>query len=300
MISPTDGTITSWRVNGSVAGMGTIQLRVIRPAAGGLFTGAGTSALATALNGTTPNATNLPIQAGDGVGIELTAGPGAGEGRVEVFDSPGASFNQWFPTGLGDGATLSPTSTVNDSVLKFNATVELLAPVITGVAPASGSIAGGDVVTITGQHLATATAVTFGAVPAASIQSASNSQIVAIAPPQGVGTVDIQVSTAAGSNVQLPTGQYTYIVPDTTAPKTGIDRGPSKKTTRHRVKFRFSSNEEDATFECKLDRSLFKPCTSPKRVRVGLGKHLFKVEAVDPAGNVDSTPVAFRWRVVKR
>lgn len=85
---------------------------------------------------------------------------------------------------------------------------------------------------------------------------------------------------------------------DVTSPKTRFGGEPNKKTRRRRTKFTFFSNETGSTFICKLDHNSFKPCASPKRFRVGVGRHRFAVKSVDPAGNIDTTPAVYRWRVV--
>lgn len=84
---------------------------------------------------------------------------------------------------------------------------------------------------------------------------------------------------------------------DTVAPNTTFTRKPGKQITGKRAKFAFSS-EAGAHFQCRLDRGAWKACTSPKRVRVKVGKHRFSVRAVDLAGNVDPTPVVHRFRRV--
>lgn len=64
------------------------------------------------------------------------------------------------------------------------------------------------------------------------------------------------------------------------------------------ARFAFTSNEVGSTFQCSLDRAPFKPCKSPKKYRLSrAGRHLFRVRAVDPAGNVDRTPVRRRFEV---
>ena len=68
----------------------------------------------------------------------------------------------------------------------------------------------------------------------------------------------------------------------------------STKTT-----FGFSSNDDEATFECKFDGGTFERCTSPKEYP-GLSEgssHTFEVRAVDPAGNTDTTPASRTWTV---
>ncbi len=54
-----------------------------------------------------------------------------------------------------------------------------------------------------------------------------------------------------------------------------------------------------ATFECKLDKGAFAPCTSPKTYKVKPGKHTFSVEAVAAAGT-DATPATFSFKVKKK
>jgi Bacterial Ig-like domain/RTX calcium-binding nonapeptide repeat (4 copies)/Haemolysin-type calcium binding protein related domain len=68
----------------------------------------------------------------------------------------------------------------------------------------------------------------------------------------------------------------------------------STKTT-----FRFTSNDGEATFECRLDYGTFDDCASPKEYP-GLiegSTHAFEVRAVDPAGTPDPTPARRTWTV---
>lgn len=75
--------------------------------------------------------------------------------------------------------------------------------------------------------------------------------------------------------------------PDTTAPTVKITKGPKAKSTSTTAKFKFKANEAGSTFQCKLDKSKFKKCSSPKTYKkLKPGKHVFKVRATDKAGNV--------------
>jgi Bacterial Ig-like domain/WD40-like Beta Propeller Repeat len=68
----------------------------------------------------------------------------------------------------------------------------------------------------------------------------------------------------------------------------------STKTT-----FGFSSNDDGATFECKLDDGVFESCTSPKEYP-GLAEgssHTIEVRAIGPDGNADPTPARRTWTV---
>jgi len=87
---------------------------------------------------------------------------------------------------------------------------------------------------------------------------------------------------------------------DTAAPRTKITKGPRGEVDSETVKFRFKSSEPGSTFECKLDRSKFKRCTSPKKLRnLDDGRHKFAVRATDAAGNRDPTPKKRRFEVVE-
>jgi len=82
---------------------------------------------------------------------------------------------------------------------------------------------------------------------------------------------------------------------DITPPETVIS---AKKIKGNTAKFRFTSNEPGSTFQCKLDKRKFKPCSSPKRYKkLSDGKHKFKVRAVDAAGNVDATPSRKKFKI---
>lgn len=75
--------------------------------------------------------------------------------------------------------------------------------------------------------------------------------------------------------------------PDTIAPKATITKAPKAKSTSTTAKIKFKSNEGGSKFQCKLDKGKFKSCKSPKTYKkLKVGKHVFKVRAIDKAGNV--------------
>ncbi len=85
----------------------------------------------------------------------------------------------------------------------------LFLPNIAGVAPSSGSTAGGTSVVITGTALSGATEVDFGGVPATYVVNADN-QITAVSPAEPAGTVDIVVWTANGSSPTSSSDKFTF------------------------------------------------------------------------------------------
>lgn len=91
---------------------------------------------------------------------------------------------------------------------------------------------------------------------------------------------------------------------DTKPPQTKLGAHPkplvlTRKNWRQ-VAFRFASSERGSSFRCKLDRKPYRPCRSPRAYRVKVGRHAFRVFAIDAAGNRDRTPVVFRFRISRR
>ena len=122
--SPVNGTVIRWRLRGvSPSGMtNTFTFRVLRPAGGGMFTGAGTSAPQTLFNGfddlTRTFDTSLPIHVGDQIGLGATNGAGTPTSGVA-----GDSFENF--TDFADGGPSgSPLATFPNSEVLFNADVE--------------------------------------------------------------------------------------------------------------------------------------------------------------------------------
>jgi hypothetical protein len=84
---------------------------------------------------------------------------------------------------------------------------------------------------------------------------------------------------------------------DCVAPSVKIDKGPKKKTKKPKAKFKFSSDDATATFECSVDGKKFSACASPLKVK-GLrkGKHTFEVRAIDKNKNA-SDEASYGWKV---
>jgi hypothetical protein len=83
---------------------------------------------------------------------------------------------------------------------------------------------------------------------------------------------------------------------DTNPPQTTITKQPDKRTEKAKAKLKFQSSEPGSDFMCKLDKGVYKPCSSPYKKRVDLGKHKFKVFAVDQAGNEDPSPAKAKFK----
>jgi hypothetical protein len=88
-----------------------------------------------------------------------------------------------------------------------------LTPQVTGVSPASGFTAGGDVVTITGFNFsggAGLTQVFFGALPAPAFTIGDDNTITVTTPPNDPGTLDVTVVSPYGTSGIVAADQFTY------------------------------------------------------------------------------------------
>jgi hypothetical protein len=129
--SPSDGTIVRWRIVGATGG--PFYLRVLTPAGGTSYTGAGTGppqVPADNATGTTESfPASLPIRAGQIVGFDQT-------GTMDTFSLvtvAGATYTDWNPP-LADGSTLPYTNPYGAGAeLAFNADVRYcVAPALAG------------------------------------------------------------------------------------------------------------------------------------------------------------------------
>ena len=89
-------------------------------------------------------------------------------------------------------------------------------PAITSLVPATGPMAGGTTVTITGTGFTGATAVMFGALPATSFTVDSGTSITATSPAGGSTvalTIGVIVTTPAGTSAPTAADHYAYAAP---------------------------------------------------------------------------------------
>jgi hypothetical protein len=94
-----------------------------------------------------------------------------------------------------------------------------------------------------------------------------------------------------------PPTTYTWTV-DTTPPETAIASGPPAASSSASATFTFTSSEPGSTFVCTLDAGGISPCASPQTYSgLGDGAHTFGVQAVDAAGNADTTAASYSWQI---
>ena len=119
------------------------------------------------------------------------------------------------------------------------------------------------------------------------------------ASPLADGSYSFRVrATDQAGNSSVATRPFSVQTPKpVSAPETTITKGP-KKTRKTRPKFKFSSTDPNATFQCKLDKSQFAACASPfKTPNLRPGKHRLKVRAVGEGGT-DASPAVRKFRVL--
>jgi glucosylceramidase len=117
--------------------------------------------------------------------------------------SPPATTASPPPTTPSQPATTTTTST----------SATLPPPSVSAVSPSSGPTAGGTSVRITGSGLTGTSAVRFGAQTAGSFTVDGDGQITASSPGAAAGTVDVTVTTPAGTSATSAADRYTYQAP---------------------------------------------------------------------------------------
>ena len=109
---------------------------------------------------------------------------------------------------LGVASALLTTATV----LLAASPASAAGPTVTAIAPVSGPIAGGTMVTITGTGFASPATVQFGAVAATSITVVNATTITAVSPAVAApATVDVTVTVASVQSTPVVADQFTYV-----------------------------------------------------------------------------------------
>jgi hypothetical protein len=229
---------TTVRVTSPAHAAGTVDVRVVAPG--------GTSATGTAarydyqavptVTGVTPALS--PTKGGGTVTVT-----GTGFDRVAAVllaGTPATSFTRVSSTRLtvvlpphaeavGNVLVQTPGGTSASAVT--NVFTYQNPPVVTSVAPASGLLAGGTTVTLTGTSFQNASAVLFDGVPAKSFTRVSATKLTAVVPARTVtGDVSVRVTTPAGT-VLLAKG-YRFEAGTTLAPGQTLASGTALRSTK--------------------------------------------------------------------
>lgn len=114
--------------------------------------------------------------------------------------------------------------------------------------------------------------------------------------PAGPRRFEVRATDVAG-NVDATPAVWTWTV-DMVRPDTTITAGPTGDVATAAASVSFTSDDPQATFQCRLDLGAWTACASPLELS-GLadGPHTIDVRAVDPAGNEDTAPATRSWNV---
>jgi hypothetical protein len=184
--------------NGTFGTGGAASPNVYCPAGSGSLGQGGSAPVTCGLGNALAGGGGGGYYGGGAGGTAISMGSGGGGGA-------GSSF--WVPDVIG-----TPSMTM-DTTGKALVTISWTAPAaVTGVSPASGPLADGTTVTITGSGFTGATAMDFGATPATSFTVNSDTSITATAPAAAsAGPVDVTVTTPAGTSATSGADQYSYL-----------------------------------------------------------------------------------------
>lgn len=110
--------------------------------------------------------------------------------------------------GTVDVLVVHPTNGTSANTVADNYTY-LGVPVVSGLTPSTGPIAGGNTVTITGLSLTGTLSVNFGGVSVAFTQ-VNDTTLTVTAPAHAAGTVDVLVTTGQGTSANTAADDYLY------------------------------------------------------------------------------------------
>ncbi|OJU96310.1 MAG: hypothetical protein BGO23_02050 [Solirubrobacterales bacterium 67-14] len=132
---------------------------------------------------------------------------------------------------------------------------------------------------------------------------------------EGQHSFEVRATDAAGNTDASPAGRaFTVKLPVTInppPPRPQTKRGKNVKTkyvihrgkAKAKITLRFSSDQPDATFQCRKQtgrkKGKWHSCRSPYRLKLRPGVHLVRVRARTAAG-ADSTPLVFKVKVKRK
>ena len=234
-----DSTITAWAPPQAAA---TVDVTVTTPS-GVSSTSSADHVTYTTVSSPTINAITPATGSTAGGDVITVLGSGfLGTTSVSFGGVAAEDFTVLSDSALTAVAPMEASGTVDVSITTLTATTAVVtadeytytdltasAPAVTGVSPATGATAGGQVVTITGTDFTGTSAVSFGGTAAASFTILSDTQISAVAPSAGSsGAVDVTVTTNNGTSTAVTADEFTYLA---TAAPTVTGLGTTSGTT---------------------------------------------------------------------
>lgn len=117
------------------------------------------------------------------------------------------------------GVNSTPDEAAGDSGAVYLFTLPVPAPVVSGISPSYGNVAGGAPVTINGINLSGATSVTIGGAAVTDMSIVDDTTITALTPAGALGAASVLVTTAGGTNVA--NSLFTYGLPGISLAQSG-------------------------------------------------------------------------------
>jgi hypothetical protein len=175
-------------------------------------------------SGSTSGGTTVTVT-GTNLGSANSVDFGAEAGTVTADTA--TSITVTSPAGVGSvNITVATGGGSAESTGQFTYITPAGFPTVTSVSPAGGPFSGGTVVTITGTNLSYASGVSFGSQPAF-FYNVTATSINAVA-PAGSGTVDVEVTTPAGTSSPNPSADsFAYAAPDPVVTSAAPGTGPA-------------------------------------------------------------------------
>lgn len=202
-VAPSAGVITAWSTQVGATPDQVLGMKVYRQIGSGAYLVVGQDGPHTLVSGLNTFTVNIPVQAGDILGIFLPPNVHSDCGFETGLEGDVIS---WQEGNHAPGSSFSIQETYSKNRLNISASL-LPPPTISSIAPAAGSIKGATVV-IAGTNFASVTGVSFGSAPATFTVN-SEGQITAVAPPsKTLSVVPVTVTTAAGSATSAQTFAY--------------------------------------------------------------------------------------------
>ncbi|HYH54910.1 MAG TPA: hypothetical protein VD761_12355 [Solirubrobacterales bacterium] len=232
------------------------------------------------------------VSTGNSAGLEL--GPDAPELKGTAPGSPGVSTKPAI-VGVAEAGSLIKiyrTATCSGEPAATGTAAELAEPGIS-VTVLAGT---------TTSFWATAEAEGFTSLcssPVSYTQASAVEPPPSPSPPTGGGSGGGTGAPPAAGSGTSPVKTHNGIA--YVAPLTKITFGPSAKTRFRRPVFRFTdfTGQPGTRFSCRLDRARWKSCGSPTKLpRLGLGRHVFSVKAVNAVGVPAVRPASRTFKLV--
>jgi hypothetical protein len=210
VVPPGYTEITSWSTYAS-EGVGQIlALKVFHPFGGLKYEVVAEDAQELAPEQINTFPVEIHVAEGDVVGLDTANAQAVSNACGFLTNNPADTFGFHLPGAfIGEPETFITT----EKDVRVNVRVTISAPpVLNFVSPASGPVSGGTSVVIAGHDFTGAKAVRFGKAPAARYTVNSDNAITAVSPPSAnAGTVDLSVTSAAGTTAPVSADRFTYV-----------------------------------------------------------------------------------------